>query len=269
MLYTKFMEKYFEKKLTYNQITFRYAVGESIEKGNEIHPYCEILYFMDGSGVFLSEQFQENTQKESLFLIPDGNYHRFQLENQNNYARLVITFPRPSIEGEIVNSLMDEIKIIKDVREEIKETLKRMAEVLSSSDDSTAVGVYLYGSFLMVMAELSLFTPSLELPTFTPKNQLISSCIKYIEDNLTENLSVKIIAEEMNVSEATLFKCFKKNLGISVYKYILEKRLLMAHKLIRSNKNPTKIYLECGYTDYPAFYKGYVKMFGHPPSKDK
>ena len=73
----------------------------------------------------------------------------------------------------------------------------------------------------------------------------------------------------MNVSEATLFKCFKKNLGISVYKYILEKRLLMAHKLIRSNKNPTKIYLECGYTDYPAFYKGYVKMFGHSPSKDK
>ncbi len=48
--------------------------------------------------------------------------------------------------------------------------------------------------------------------------------------------------------------------------YIVEKRLIYAHKLISENEKPTKIYLDCGYNDYPTFYKAYLKMFGYPPS---
>ncbi|MBQ9985049.1 MAG: AraC family transcriptional regulator [Oscillospiraceae bacterium] len=77
------------------------------------------------------------------------------------------------------------------------------------------------------------------------------------------------ISKEMNVSQATMFLCFKKQLGIPIYKYITEKRLIYAYKLITEGNPPTKIYSECGYKDYATFYKAYVKMFGHPPSETK
>ena len=42
------MEKFYEEKITYNQITFRFTKGKSHMTGNEIHPYHEILYYIDG-----------------------------------------------------------------------------------------------------------------------------------------------------------------------------------------------------------------------------
>ena len=58
-----------------------------------------------------------------------------------------------------------------------------------------------------------------------------------------------------------------KELGISLYKYITEKRLIFANKLLEQGEKPTKIYVQCGYKDYPTFYKAYTKMFGKSPSK--
>nr|MBQ4319131.1 AraC family transcriptional regulator [Clostridia bacterium] len=71
------------------------------------------------------------------------------------------------------------------------------------------------------------------------------------------------------VSESTLFRTFRKELGITLHRYITEKRLSYARKLIMDNENPTNIFLDCGYGDYSSFYRAYSKMFGHPPSDDR
>ena len=64
------MENFYEEKLTYNQISFRYSKGKSHMTGNEIHPYHEILYYMDGDASFLSEKYQEDLSTGTLLLIP-------------------------------------------------------------------------------------------------------------------------------------------------------------------------------------------------------
>jgi AraC-like DNA-binding protein len=55
-------------------------------------------------------------------------------------------------------------------------------------------------------------------------------------------------------------------LGISVHRYITEKRMMHAFSKIKDGALPTKIYTECGYNDYATFYKAYVKIFGKAPS---
>lgn len=262
------MNTNFENKLTYKQISFRYAKGKSLVEGNETHPYHEILYYIKGNATFLSERFEEKLSDGTLLIIPKETYHKFYIGDQDNYTRLVLNFPDVTDMNELISSTITDIMIVKNINSDIMNVINRMCRILSAEMASPSAEYLLYGAFYMLMAEIN--TASLE--TISPKlredDHLVMKCIQYIDRNFTRNISVDMIAKEMNVSVSTLFHCFKKHLGISLYRYITEKRLMYAYKLLGENKNPTKIYFECGYNDYATFYKAYLKMFGHSPSAD-
>lgn len=259
----------FERKINHNKIMFRYAKGKSLVTGDEIHPYYEILYYMKGNATFLSEQFKKVLKEGTLIIIPKETYHNFHIENQGDYTRLVLNFSDIAEFNNSFCGVLSNIKIIENLTPNIIHLIYRMIDVLSGEEQEENKKVLLFASLYMLLAELSFSV----LPTVTPvmheKDQLISKCIKYIGLNFTKDISVEQISKEMLVSTASLQLCFKQHLGISVYKYITEKRLFLAYKLIVNGANPTKIYTDCGYKDYPTFYKAYVKKFGNPPFKDK
>lgn len=260
------MEHRYEEKLTYNQISFRYSKGKSHMTGNEIHPYHEILYYMDGDASFLSEKYQEDLSTGTLLLIPKASYHQFYIRNQNMYTRLAITFPDiDSTEG-LLSSTMNEIKIIRNLNSHLTATLERMCQIIQYTPAAPERSVFLYGAFLVLLAELNMENVDITSPRLREGDPLIAECIQYIDTNFMKYITVADIARQMRVSESVLAHSFKKELGISLYKYIIEKRLIHAHKLISENEKPTKIYLDCGYNDYSTFYKAYLRMFGYPPS---
>jgi len=258
------METNFENKLTYNQILFRYANGKSLASGHEIHPYNEILYYMGGGGRLLTENFEENLISGTLIIIPKNTYHQIILTEQPKYTRFVLNFPdmdEPQVSA-------DEIKLLYPVGKNISYLVERMCTVLKNEIKSQVTLNLLYGAFLMLLSEIRMDTPNNIMPKLRGNSELISKCIKYIDENYSTDLNIAKIAKEMNVSASALFQCFNKQLGTSVYKYITEKRMIHAHELISAGKLPTKIYTDCGYNDYATFYKAYLKMFGHVPSED-
>ena len=259
---------YVEKKAEYKKITFRYAVGESIQKGREIHSYYELLYFINGNGKFLSESLQETLTGGMLFLIPKKSYHQFALYDSHDYTRLVIYFPDLPEAEPILQALKGNTKIMLELTPFTKILLNKMIEILNGSLSVSDSQVYLYGSFITLLSELKINFSKLTAPPFSPQNALIIKCVQYIEKNLTQPLSISSIAEAVHISSSTLFKCFKKHLGISVYKYITDKRILLGHELIHAGARPTEVYYKCGYNDYSSFYKAYLKVLGVSPGKE-
>ena len=261
--------KNFERKINCNKITFRYARGRSLITGDEIHPYFEVLYFMKGKATFLSEQFEKNLQESTLIIIPKETYHKVQIESRDDYTRLVLNFPDIPEFDSLINDVFTEIKIIENITSNIRYLIDRIIEVLSNEEKGEKNKVLLYSAFYMFLAELNVAKLSTITPVMRESDQLISRCIKYIDVNFNKDISVESISKEMLISGSSLQLYFKRRLGISVYKYITEKRLIFAHKLITNGAAPTKIYIDCGFNDYPTFYKAYIKMFGKSPSKDK
>ena len=235
-------------------------------EGNEIHPYYEILYYIGGDATFLSEKFQEDLLPGTLLLIPRATYHQFAIRSQNEYTRLVLNFPDIEDTKGLIGSAMTGIRIIRRPEGRMTDLLKQMCQVVCSESPETERSVFLYGAFLMLFAALKMEDVEITSPRLREEDRLISECICYIEQHFRSKISAEMIARQMNVSVSTLFHCFKKELGTSLYRYITEKRLIYAHKLISAGQKPTKVYLECGYSDYPTFYKAYRKMFGQPPS---
>lgn len=262
------MNRYEENAITYHGVSFRYAQGQSIRVGSEIHSYHEILYYRGGDATFLSEHFQETLQSGTLVLIPRETYHQLHIGNQHAYTRLTISFGDLP-EARLIETTMREMTVYKQLGMGIRQVLDGMCGVIGAQGAShEEIGMYLYGAFLMLLSQLRMDMPTASEPQLRATDQLLSRAIAYIDAHLSQELSVSALARAMNVSVSALAHCFSSQLGVSAYRYVTEKRLIYANKRLRAGERPTQVYAQCGYKDYPTFYKAYVKMFAHAPSQD-
>ena len=253
-------------ELKYNGVWFAHLKGDSFREGNEIHPYHEIIYFQKVKGKFLCEQFETELSDNSVFVIPKNTYHQVIIDDQNEYTRLLINFPDIDSLTDIKCLKEGKIKIINPLIKDIEFIYSKMISSLASTGKNEQNMIF--GCFMMLLSEIEnadCYTP------YSPNDssrELIKQCLAYIDENFCSELSVNSIANTINVSDSTLYLLFKKNLGITIHKYITEKRIMYAHTKIKEGALPTKIYPECGYKDYATFYKAYVKFFGKAPSEN-
>lgn len=90
----------------------------------------------------------------------------------------------------------------------------------------------------------------------------------YIKKNLSDPaLSVAEAARRSFMSEVYFRKLFKEDLGVSPKKYIIEKRITSAKKLIATGYFSLKeVAALSGWTDYKYFSTEFKRLTGHSPS---
>lgn len=85
-------------------------------------------------------------------------------------------------------------------------------------------------------------------------NSKIKTAIDYINAHLTEEISLENIANQLGMSRYYFCRLFKKSMGISPYKYILQQRVEYAKSLLREGKlKISEIALESGFAHQSHF----------------
>ena len=80
------------------------------------------------------------------------------------------------------------------------------------------------------------------------KKTVTEQVLSYIESNLDKELTLEKIAKELNYSKFYLARQFKRNIGVTLHKYIQSRRLTeAAGKLAESGKPIIEIAFEAGY----------------------
>lgn len=106
--------------------------------------------------------------------------------------------------------------------------------------------------------------------TTTDEMNILAMSIKYIEENITNRISVEDVALYVNMGYEKFRKLFTKQYRISPGNYILNRRINAAQKLLSSgNLSVKEISLELGYPDSYTFSKQFKKITGHTPSEFK
>lgn len=96
----------------------------------------------------------------------------------------------------------------------------------------------------------------------------LDKAITYIRDNFSNKITVKNIAEGVNLSESHLFAVFKKEIGISPITYLNNYRLsVAADELIKTDKTIIEIADMVGIDDSVYFNKLFRKSYQMSPSK--
>lgn len=85
---------------------------------------------------------------------------------------------------------------------------------------------------------------------------------KYIEAHLFEDLSVEKIAATEGYSIFHFCRIFKENTGVSLMKYVREKRLSMADFELEKGETTADIAQKCGFETSSGFLRAYKRTFG-------
>lgn len=95
----------------------------------------------------------------------------------------------------------------------------------------------------------------------------IRRAIDYIEENITEDLSVKDIADKVNISPFYFQKGFAMLCGYSLGEYIRRRKLTLAgSEVLVTNKKIIDIAIKYGYDSPDSFTKAFTRFHGVTPS---
>ena len=98
----------------------------------------------------------------------------------------------------------------------------------------------------------------------------IQRAIEYIEDNITEELSIQEIAEKAYFSSFHFQRVFHTLCGFTVGEYIRNRRLsIAAQELSKADVKVIDVAIKYGYNSPDSFTRAFTKFHGIPPSMAK
>ncbi len=250
------------------QALFKHAKGMRDIFGLEFHPFHEIFLFLDGEAEFISGSFRTTLKNNSLVIIPKESFHHFVVNcPEHEYHRYVLNFsPFGNLQA-LIEEKMKDVCVL-PVTDGQLDRFKRLEKYTQSNDQ--------YKKELVLEAALTDILLDIE-PTEADEissiplsiNPIIKKAVEYININANKITRIEEIAAAVNVSPSHFSHLFAKELHISPSKYLLEKKLVMANRMIDSGIGSVVAAEQCGFANYSGFYKMYKRAFGISPSKTK
>lgn len=99
------------------------------------------------------------------------------------------------------------------------------------------------------------------------ENEQINQVVAYINNHFDEDISLDHLAEQFYLSKYYLSHQFKHFTGLSLYQFIMKKRLTIARNMLICGKSVMEACAECGFSDYSNFLKAFKREFGEKPSE--
>lgn len=100
------------------------------------------------------------------------------------------------------------------------------------------------------------------------QDELLEEILKYIDDTISEPLTVEEICQKFSLSRSSLQLLFKANLNQTPKKYISDLKLERACEMIRENKYTiSEIALMLGFTSIHYFSKAFAQKYNLAPSE--
>lgn len=258
------MQDKFSKHVYGERCTYKHAKGTSAHPSKEFHNFHEIILFVGGKTTFLCEEERIPLSPYQTIIIPKETYHQFINEVDEEYHRCVFSFYDIPEFDELIKKCMHSTRVI-EADSEQKMLFRKMNEAVDADCSDREKRALMHALLTLVLNEVSRDYPAVK--EGSKPNEITSKSIEIINANLCRKITVPVLSRELNVSVSTLTQTFKKDMNISVYQYILRKKLILAKQKIQDGESATSTALLCGFNDYSSFYKQYKKMFGTSPSE--
>lgn len=261
------MEQYQKKQHVSDLVSFSCTKGNiDIFPKKQFHEYYEFYFLLNGNVDFLNDHLRLHITPFTLVIIPPNVYHQFIVrDDADSYERYVLnvnenllgkTLMRDALNDKELFVLSRNHRIVEDFF-----CLGDSLEIMSESDfslllTSAATDIVLSVKYLCANVRMK----QERLPPFALK------LMQYINSHYVEIRSLEELSKQLNFSVSVLSHTFKKNFGISIKKYIQQKRMTAINCDLKNGEKPERISCKYGFTNYSTFYRAYKSHFGVSPS---
>lgn len=116
--------------------------------------------------------------------------------------------------------------------------------------------------------KISLYNNEVKEKPVVKKERVITGITKYMQEHLSEDVSLHILSEEFHLNSQYISQLFKNEIGVNFLTYLTNIRMEHAKKLLLSTSlSIAEVSEQSGYGDYRVFTKVFKKSEGITPSQ--
>ena len=246
--------------------------------GFHFHDFHKILLLMKGNVSYCVEGRTYDLQADDIVFVPAGEVHRPVLHDTAIYERIIIYISKDYLNTYRTDNY-DLVQCLIEAHQKQSHVLRvpafgttklgQIVRELEQSLDSNEYANELYHNllFLEFMIQLNRVAihDGIEYLSNSSSNKKMIDVIDYLNEHLTDDLSIDFLAETFYLSRYHLMHAFKEETGYTIGNYLSTKRLLLARDRIRQGEPITNVCYECGFRNYSTFSRAYKKNFGCSP----
>ena len=239
---------------------------------NHCHDEFEMLYVTSGNGKYVIEGTEYPIRPGTLLFAPPFAYHSVRLTPGVSYERYVVQFSASHLTGgaqEFLSALSGDSD-----GAGCYYTAESLAPYIISNFERFEYAENLPAEerreYMKLLASEIVLLLSVSAKERIPRDEggLGARVIKFLNENITKEITLDKLAKRFFVSKYYLCRAFKRRNGVSIHGYITHKRVMYAKQLIDNGESASGAAYKVGFCDYSAFYRAYVKIIGKSPSAE-
>ncbi|MBR1623391.1 MAG: helix-turn-helix domain-containing protein [Pseudobutyrivibrio sp.] len=275
------MEQYSKKGyLNDNFKIFHLADSNLGEIDFHYHDFHKVLIHLSGNTSYSIEGQTFDLESGDIVFVNAGEVHRPIFHDNSTYERIIIYISRDflkeysGVDNDLSFCFRNAIENGSHVLRLHSFKNSKVATAVAKLTSNLGKGDYanellMQVLFLEFMIELNraVISDEVEYISTNYSGTKINSIISYINENLSEDLSIDTISKQFYLSRYYLMHTFKEETGYTIGNYITIKRLALAQSLIDAGSSISDAAEQSGFGTYSTFLRAYKKTYGTSPRK--
>lgn len=281
------MEKYSKNsyggKLGY---VITHTKGESAAESTVGYPHRTseymLYYFRKGSGTIKIEGRQYEIEQGDMIMLNPTELFCCTVDGNCFHERIVLHVNETILKNFTIDcdslfrtfhkrqkGIGNKISARTVIKNEIDSELVKLLQLSKEPDEGK--NILCVCKVVEILAKLSdVMTPfSANSNEKVLTNPLVNKVINYLNEHFEEDLSIAYIAEKFSIDKSYLSHLFKKCVGISLWSYVIFRRIYRFNDLVRENHSIEENCYKVGFQNYSNFYRLYKKYMKMTPMQFK
>ena len=230
------------------------------------HDVTELLFVKSGEVTYEVGGKKYTLQKNMLVYTRPNERHCIDVNSDADYERYNILFDPSELPFDLNSMIPKNVNVVNfDANKTVTGIFDKM-DMYCKMLPGKELGLVLFNLVCEVLINVMLSVER-ENDEAAKVDPVVSKAMAYIEENLLKISGIDEICRELYVSKSHLHHLFAAQTGESPKKYVIRKRLEMAHRELALGASATEICSACGFSDYSSFFRAYKNHFGYSPAQ--
>lgn len=241
-----------------------------------MHNFYEIFLLRSGNVDFYMNNTKRHIGPGTLIFITDQDIHKSTLTDNGIYERAYIHIP-PAILSACSSEDTDLSACFHAESGQFFQpgqkqadlffnTVRNMMNLKNKKD--FGYDIMIQSELLKILVSVNALCQNSQTEQFLEQySARICDMIYYIEDHLSEPLSLDQIAKYFSIDKYHMCHIFKTETNTTVYHFIQLKRIAMAKRLLAEGNSLTEVCFDTGFHDYNHFITTFKKHCGMTPKQ--
>ena len=260
---------------------FRYRDSYLHEVALHHHDFYEVYLFLSGNVRYAIESRTYDLMPGDILLISPMELHQPMLGRENrDYERIVLWIDPKYIQqytdlGFNLTGCFDttdprHTNLLRPDSASRQMLIYLLEQLLEESDSREYAAELQAQTYLVqVLVKLNRMAEQFSRPCERKdrSDSVVVDVLSYINQHYSEDLTLDVLANKFFVSKYHLSREFNRLVGIPVYRYVIQKRLVIAKQLLSEGIPSGDVYQRCGFGDYSNFYRAFKAEYQMSPKE--